>query len=221
MLTHSDIWHAIDRLAEQSGYSTSGLARRAGLDPTTFNKSKRFSSDGKERWPSTESIAKILTTTATSMPDFVALIPSSPPSPAQTSIIPSGTVPSRTIDDVINHPTILDDQGHPTGSGWTNRTLAPPANTMTPACFAIEINNDNYIPTYRRGDILLVLPGAPIRDGDRVIISTNDNNQTWLGEILRQTATRIDLIPLGQKATPIEIPHQNIRLINRVIWSSQ
>lgn len=68
MLSHAQIWFAIDRLAVEKGYSTSGLARRAGLDPTTFNKSKRFSADGKERWPSTESIAKILTITGT---DFV------------------------------------------------------------------------------------------------------------------------------------------------------
>lgn len=69
MLTHVQIWNAIDRLADAHGYSTSGLAKRAGLDPTTFNKSKRFSGEGKERWPSTESVAKVLNVTGT---DFVA-----------------------------------------------------------------------------------------------------------------------------------------------------
>ena len=47
MLKHTDIWRAIDRLAAQHGLSASGLARRAGLDPTTFNKSKRTTNDGK------------------------------------------------------------------------------------------------------------------------------------------------------------------------------
>ena len=41
MLTHAQIWSAIDRLAARAGLTASGLARRAGLDPTTFNKSKR------------------------------------------------------------------------------------------------------------------------------------------------------------------------------------
>ena len=68
MLTHAQIWYAIDQLAARKGFSTSGLARRAGLDPTTFNKSKRFSGEGKERWPSTESVAKVLAVTQT---DFV------------------------------------------------------------------------------------------------------------------------------------------------------
>ena len=42
MLTHAQIWTAIDRLAARADLSASGLARRAGLDPTTFNKSKRI-----------------------------------------------------------------------------------------------------------------------------------------------------------------------------------
>lgn len=74
MYTHSDIWRAIDRLAAETGYSPSGLAKKAGLDPTTFNKSKRVSADGKPRWPSTESIAKILAVTGVTMGAFFAMI---------------------------------------------------------------------------------------------------------------------------------------------------
>lgn len=70
MFTHEQIWSAIDRLAKDKGYSPSGLAKKAGLDPTTFNKSKRLSADGKPRWPSTESIAKILTVTGASLSDL-------------------------------------------------------------------------------------------------------------------------------------------------------
>jgi phage repressor protein C with HTH and peptisase S24 domain len=43
MLTHAQIWSALDRLAERKGISASALAKRAGLDPTTFNRSKRIS----------------------------------------------------------------------------------------------------------------------------------------------------------------------------------
>src|SRR5215210_9518519 len=74
MLTHSQIWAALDRLAERAGLSPSGLARRAGLDPTTFNKSKRVTPDGRERWPSTESLAKALAATGSSIDTFVQLI---------------------------------------------------------------------------------------------------------------------------------------------------
>jgi phage repressor protein C with HTH and peptisase S24 domain len=74
MLTHGQVWGALDRLAERAGMSPSGLARRAGLDPTTFNKSKRITPDGRERWPSTESLAKALAATGSSIDNFVQLI---------------------------------------------------------------------------------------------------------------------------------------------------
>lgn len=81
MLTHDDIWLAIDRLATATGYSPSGLAKKAGLDPTSFNKSKRVSPDGKPRWPSTESLSKVLTVTGTTMSAFVELIRTAPNAP--------------------------------------------------------------------------------------------------------------------------------------------
>ena len=73
-LTHEQIWSALDRLAARAQLSPSGLARRAGLDPTTFNKSKRVTPDGRERWPSTESVAKALAAADASIDAFVALI---------------------------------------------------------------------------------------------------------------------------------------------------
>src|ERR1700742_4143935 len=74
MLTHSQIWNAIDRLAARSKLTPSGLAKKAGLDPTTFNKSKRITPEGRPRWPSTESIAKSLTATGINVDTFVSLI---------------------------------------------------------------------------------------------------------------------------------------------------
>src|ERR1700677_22112 len=73
-LTHDQVWTALDRLAERAGLSASGLAKQSGLDPTTFNKSKRVTPDGRERWPSTESISKALAATAGSIDSFVQLI---------------------------------------------------------------------------------------------------------------------------------------------------
>ena len=72
MLRHPDIWKAIDRLAAKHGLSASGLARRAGLDPTTFNKSKRVTAEGRPRWPNTESLSRILEVTGTDPEEFLA-----------------------------------------------------------------------------------------------------------------------------------------------------
>ena len=79
MFSHDDIWGAIDRLARFRNSSPSGLARQAGLDPTAFNKSKRRSNSGKPRWPSTESLSKVLTTIGMSFEDFAQLASGSAP----------------------------------------------------------------------------------------------------------------------------------------------
>ncbi len=74
MFSHESVWAAIDALAERHSLSASGLARRAGLDPTTFNKSKRYASDGRARWPSTESLAKVMEATGSTFDEFTRLI---------------------------------------------------------------------------------------------------------------------------------------------------
>src|SRR5919205_4079358 len=78
MMRHDDIWRAIDALAAEHGLSASGLARKAGLDPTAFNPSKRIGADGRARWPSTESVAKVLGATGTAIENFAALVSGAP-----------------------------------------------------------------------------------------------------------------------------------------------
>ncbi|WP_410055096.1 hypothetical protein [Microvirga sp. Mcv34] len=74
MFAHGDLWHAIDLLAERSGLSASGLARKAGLDATSLNKSKRMHPDGRERWPSTETLSKLLTAAEMDLLAFAQLV---------------------------------------------------------------------------------------------------------------------------------------------------
>ena len=94
MLSHEKVWAAIDALAARHSLSASGLARRAGLDSTAFNKSKRLSADGRPRWPSTESLAKVLDATGAGLDEFMALVgstlerKSAPPAYRQAGEIP-------------------------------------------------------------------------------------------------------------------------------------
>src|SRR6476469_7323847 len=111
ILTHSQVWTALDRLAERAGMSPSGLAKRSGLDPTTFNKSKRITSDGRERWPSTESVAKSLAATNTSIDIFVQLIDDNGRAP------PKSSVPSIGLAQA-GKDGYFTDAGFPTGQGW-------------------------------------------------------------------------------------------------------
>ncbi len=74
-MTHEDIWVAIEKFANAHQMSCSGLAKCSGLDATTFNRSKRYSKEGKPRWPSMHSLSKILASTGASINDFARMIP--------------------------------------------------------------------------------------------------------------------------------------------------
>src|SRR5271157_1273635 len=156
-LTHEQIWTALDRLAERGGLSPSGLAKRSGLDPTTFNKSKRITSDGRERWPSTESVAKALAAANSTIDSFVQLI-----GDAARAV---QSVPLLGLAQAGNSGH-FDAGGLPAGKGWEE--VALPAVDDEHA-FALEISGDALKPAYRDGDTIVVSPGSPIRRGDRVV----------------------------------------------------
>src|SRR5262249_20753100 len=152
MLTHKQIWCAIDSLAEKHSLSASGLARIAGLDPTTFNKSKREALDGKPRWPSTESISKVLQATGSRLEDFVALMA------LQNG---SGRAFQRLVPLIgfaqAGNSGFFDDAGFPAGGGWEE--IAFP-DLGDPHAYALEISGESMMPVYRDGDRIIVSPLA-------------------------------------------------------------
>src|SRR5258706_6310758 len=163
MLTHQQIWRAIEALAARHGLSASGLAKRAGLDPTTFNKSKRGAANGKRRWPSTESLAKLLSATGPSLDDFVALLHD-----GQRSIR-ARMVPLIGMAQA-GHAGFFDDAGFPAGSGWEDIAFPEIAD---PHCYALEITGDSMLPVYRDGDRIMVSPQGSLRRGDRVVVQNH------------------------------------------------
>ncbi|RJF81868.1 helix-turn-helix transcriptional regulator [Azospirillum cavernae] len=210
MLKHTDIWRAIDRLAAQSGLSASGLARRAGLDPTTFNKSKRTTGDGKLRWPSTESISKVLDATSVSLPDFVSLIGegAGPGTFQRVPVIGYAQAGSAGY---------FDDAGFPVGTGW-DELLFP--SLGDPQAYALEIAGDSMEPVYRDGDTIIVSPAAQIRRNDRVVVRTR-GGEVMAKQLIRETATRIELLSINRAHPDRTIQRGDIAWMARIIWASQ
>jgi hypothetical protein len=66
------VWAAVEQIAARQEMSPLRLAIVSGLDSTTFNKSKRRS--GEYRWPSMESVAKVLMTAHMTFTGFGALV---------------------------------------------------------------------------------------------------------------------------------------------------
>lgn len=212
MLTHDTIWQAIDLLAQNSGYSTSGLAKKAGLDPTSFNRSKRVGADGKPRWPSTESISLILKATGSSMAEFVELITS----PQLSQRLPS-RIPVLAFHEATQGEQ-FDKKGNPVGDKWDMIDF-PHGFDGGKTVFALEISNPKFLPFFREGDRLVVSPSAPVRKGDRVVVRTHEGH-ILIKEMNRQTASRIELKSFMQD-DDIAFAPKDIEWIARIVWISQ
>jgi phage repressor protein C with HTH and peptisase S24 domain len=210
MLTHAQVWSAIGRLAARAGLSASGLARRAGLDPTTFNKSKRITASGRARWPSTESISKALVATGTSIDVFVGLIQ------GDKAGVPTRGVPLLGFAEA-GAGGYFDDGGFPAGAGWDE--IAFPAVDDTHA-YALEVSGQSMEPAYRDGDVILVSPAAPIRRGDRVVVKTKDG-EVMAKELKRSTAKSIELKSLNAQHPDRTIATEDVLWVARILWASQ
>lgn len=210
-LTHARVWSAIDALARRYGLSASGLARRAGLDPTAFNKSKRMTREGRPRWPTTESIAKILQATGASFDDFTALVTAEP----------RGRNPAQPIPLIgmtqAGGGGFFDDGGFPVGGGW-DQIRFPRVNDEN--AYALEVTGESMAPLYRDGDILIVSPNAAPRKGDRVVLRTIDG-EVMAKVLVRRSAKTIELASLNPAHANLVFPVERIDWIARIIWASQ
>ncbi|MBT4890055.1 MAG: helix-turn-helix transcriptional regulator [Rhodospirillales bacterium] len=210
MLKHSDIWAAIDRLAQEHGLSASGLSRKAGLDPTTFNKSKRSTGDGKLRWPSTESISKILNTTGSTLGEFITYIGDAKSGGIYKNIPLIGLAQAGSDG-------FFDDAGYPVGGSWDEIPFPEIGDNHA---YALEISGDSMEPVFRDGDTVIVSPESGIRRGDRVVVRTN------AGEILakqlrRKTSHKIELQSLNNQHEDRTLEMLDVDWIARIVWASQ
>jgi phage repressor protein C with HTH and peptisase S24 domain len=208
-LTHDQVWSAIDALAERYGLSASGLAKRSGLDATSFNKSKRVAPDGHLRWPSTESVAKVLDATGASVDEFIALL----------SV--GGGRPQQALP-LIGYAQagaggFFDDGGYPSGSGWDEVNFP---GIQDAHAYALEVTGDSMMPLYRNGDRLIVAPNESVRVGDRVVVKTIDG-EVMAKELKRQTAKTVELRSLNPEHTDVTLPTDRISWMARIVWASQ
>jgi phage repressor protein C with HTH and peptisase S24 domain len=210
MLTHGELWSAIDALAARFNMSSSGLAKFSGLDPTSFNRSKRLSNDdqSRERWPSTESLSKLLAATGISFSEFAELAEGG----ARRRSVP--LIGFAQAGDL----GFFDDAGFPVGQGWDQLEM-PGA---TEASYALEIMGDSMLPVYREGDRILVerLEGEEPRRGDRVVVKTLDG-EVMAKELARITVNRIELKSLNPDYPGRVLERREIAWIARILWASQ
>jgi len=211
MFSHKQVWNAIDVIAERYGFSPSGLAKKAGLDPTSFNPSKRIGPNGRPRWPTMESISSVLQASGASVDEFMEILSGK-----------KGAPPKRRVLPLIGFAKagrggFFDDSGFPVGQGWDE--VEVPGVTDTTA-YALEITGDSMVPVYREGDTIVVSPGATIRKGDRVVVRTGDG-QVMAKILQKQSARTIELASFNPDHPVKTLDAKNVDWMARIIWASQ
>lgn len=181
----------------------------AGLDPTSFNKSKRFSPEAtpRPRWPSTESLAKLLEATTLSFSDFASLTENR----HNAKGIPLIGLAQAGSDG------LFDDAGYPLGQGW-DEIRFPGQNS---GLYALEISGDSMLPLYRDGDRIIVDPHTQnLRRGDRVVLKTAEG-EVMAKELVRQSALQVELRSLNPQFPDRIIERAQLVWIARIVWASQ
>ncbi|MCC6719108.1 MAG: helix-turn-helix transcriptional regulator [Acetobacteraceae bacterium] len=215
-MKHADIWRALDTLAAENGLSASGLAKRAGLDATTFNPSKRVMPDGRARWPSTESLAKALNAVGVGFDSFAALLGGARAVPASGRSAATRRIPLIGLAQAGGEG-YFDDGGFPVGGSWDEVGLP---EVTDPNAYALEISGDSMEPVYRDGDLVIVSPAAPLRRGDRVVARTQ-NGEVMAKELTRRSARRIELKSLNPAYPDYTFDLSQVVWMHRIVWASQ
>jgi len=213
-LTHAQIWAAIDALAARHQLTPSGLAKRAGPAPTTRNNPKLTAAMEHKGRPTTESLAKILDATGTSLDEFTALFTRGKRSDA--SLRGARLIPVIGFAQA-GKGGFFDDGGFPVGGGW-DQIRFPEVDDEN--AYALEVAGDSMLPLYRAGDVLVVSPHAQIRRGDRVVVRTR-KGEVMAKILARRTAKTVELASLNPEHPNLVIQTEDIDWMARIVGASQ
>ena len=207
-MKYETIWSAVDNLAKSLNMTASGLAKKSGLDSTTFNRSKRLRPDGKKRWPSLDSINKVLEYCNISFEEFYNY---------GDNYDGHSNIQTIPFDRLSNNSTpSYQEENAPDTTNW--ESIAFPIGTNS--AYALEIDTNEYEPTYKKGATILLLKNSEIRHGDRIAVFFHNGTKV-LAEFLHRKAQTIELLSLKDSATGISVKIDDIAYINRIVWVSQ
>ena len=212
-MRHEDVWRALDTLAAEKGLSPSGLARAAGLDPTSFNRSKRATAHGRLRWPSTESLSRVLAATGASLETFSALVGGARALAGrhgrgrEAAGIGWRRLPQATFSSLAagEHP---DEAGEET-------TVPLQADFGS---YAIRLDSPAFEPALREGALLIASPDALVRPADRVVLRSREGAML-AGIVAKSLPDGVVLEGFGEQRA-LTLARETLAWMHRIVWTS-
>ncbi|WP_428376739.1 helix-turn-helix transcriptional regulator [Lichenicoccus sp.] len=219
-MTHEDVWRALDTLAAEKGLSPSGLARAAGLDPTAFNRSKRTTARGRLRWPSTESLSRVLAATGATLENFTALVGGARALSSGRPVRGMRQLRLLTFSGLGADGTVPD---------YGEETTIP--IQADPGTYAIRLDTDAFEPALREGALLITSPDQPLAAGDRVLlrllasaeedglpVAPGTSHPAILGLLTAAGEHRIELVTLDRAARRLDLDPEQVGWMHRIGW---
>ena len=218
MLSHDRVWAAIDALAARYSLSASGLAKRAGLDSTAFNKSKRLSV-GRAAALALDRIAgqdhrgdqlfarRIHRRWSKAAPRPPQAAADAAPTRAAARLCPGRRRRLLRRCRLSGRPGL--------GPGRA-------AGAADEGSYALQVQGDSMLPLYRNGDVLIVEPGAVT-----CARATASSSRPTRGEVMAKVLRAPDRqnrscwsrsIPSIRTAT---LPMRDVEWVARIVWASQ
>ncbi len=214
-MKHEDVWRALDTLAAEKGLSPSGLARAAGLDPTAFNRSKRATPHGRLRWPSTESLSRVLSATGASLESFTALV-------GGARALAGPRASGRGLDRAGSGGRRLPQVAFSSLAGGEDPAESGEETALPmqaePGSYAIRLDNAGFEPVLREGALLIASPEEPVRMGDRVVLRRVAGTML-AGVVSGLLADAIGLDGFGTVGA-VALPREAIEWVHRIGWAS-
>lgn len=185
-----------------------GLAKKSGLDSTTFNRSKRKRPDGKNRWPSLDSLNKVFEFCNITFEEFYKY--------GETDNPPENlnTIPYIKLSGVSKREYCQD--GEICTANW--ETICFPDGTKN--LYAMEIDNTDYAPLYKFGTTLILAKHSEIRRNDRVAVFKKDG-AFLLAEFIRRKPRTLELQNLNAPEESFSENIDDILFLSRIVWASQ
>ncbi len=220
MISHDAIWGAIDALAEKIRSFSLRPCPQGGPRSDVLQQVEAAEFRWPLRWPSTESLSKVLEATGATLDEFMGLL-----NPAVGNGLPAGQFPpQQSAIPLLGFAQagaggFFDDGGFPAGQGWDVVDF-PAAPDRKAGCYALEVQGESMMPLYRDGDVLIVEPGAQVRRGDRVVVKTREG-EVMAKVLQRQTSRNIELLSLNPDHPNRSFDLNEIEWVARIIWASQ
>ena len=206
-MRYEQVWAAVDNLAKANGLSPSGLAKKAGLDSTTFNKSKRVRPDGKKRWPSLESINKILLACNMNFEQFYNLGFEDVNTEVLSAIPYIKMSKLRSFDKMYQNSFDTAE--------WGKIRFPDSADNL----YAVSVDTKKYAPVFLPSTMLVVSKNSEVRRGDKVLMALK-NNKVMIMEFVKRTPKTVELNSILDIEEEMEVDIKDIKTINRIVWAS-